>query len=409
MIEYIEKKSLFQSIQDFACFTFENYIFYIMGFCVGLDKNYKNYVNESIYKRGFFNSIWRYDINNDIWDYIGNINNFKPRQCVNYISFKNKAYIFGGYSYEALNEEELEYYEKNKIPLPPKKGQITYNDLIELEFDIESKILYFKRKINLPFKICSSAICLANNKLYLHGGSIYTCNGFDIKYNNIGSQFIYFDVLNDNIDFDNIHYLNNFNGTARYNHSLIYYNDNLYLFGGVSNSDSQNIFKGYYENTELNVMDNWIYNIKSNKWNILKKLPFCISNFTPLIIQNKIYFFGGCRYNNSIFCNKSYKSDKNKFVKNTLINDITTIEISKFEDINSRRHFNGYYSNLVFYYNLEVDNFNFYDYLPINCSMPKIISTKGKIFLSPNEVNLGLFNNKFYGRHSTLFLELMIN
>ena len=58
---------------------------------------------------------------------------------------------------------------------------------------------------------------------------------------------------------------------------------------------------------------------------------------------------------------------------------------------------------------LEVDNFNFYDYLPINCSMPKIISTKGKIFLSPNEVNLGLFNNKFYGRHSTLFLELMIN
>lgn len=143
----IEKKNLFQSIQDFACFTFENYIFYIMGFWVGLNKNYKKYVNESIYKRGFFNSIWRYDINNDIWDYIGIIYNFKPRQCVNYFSFKNKAYIFGGYSYEALNEEELEYYEKNKIPLPPKKGQITYNDLIELEFDIESKKLYFK--INL--------------------------------------------------------------------------------------------------------------------------------------------------------------------------------------------------------------------------------------------------------------------
>ena len=141
------------------------------------------------------------------------------------------------------------------------------------------------------------AICLADNKLYLHGGSIYTGNGFDIKYNNIGSQFIYFDVLRDNIDFDNIYYLNNFNGTARYNHSLICYNDNLYLFGGVSNSDSKNIFKGYLENTEFNVMDNWIYNIKNNKWNILKRLPFCISNFTPLLIENKIYFFGGCRYN----------------------------------------------------------------------------------------------------------------
>lgn len=60
----------------------------------------------------------------------------------------------------------------------------------------------------------------------------------------------------------------------------------------------------------------------------------------------------------------------------------------KFEDVNSRRHFNGYYSNLVFYYDFKDKKFYFYDFLPINCNMPKIILSNKRIFFSPNEVNL---------------------
>jgi N-acetylneuraminic acid mutarotase len=421
-----KKKDLLQGIQDSIICQFDDYIFLIGGFCCGPDDRpqlIKHLANpKTSYKRGFFNDIWRYSISKNEWIYIGKLECMKPRQSHFSEVVDNKVYIFGGFSYTPLSEEDLEYYEVNNISLPTKSEMCTFSDYFCLEYN--NGFLNLIDKGLLPYPISYSKCKYFNGKLYIFGGCVYLTSYISVEMNNTGKRLLVI-KLDDNglILKNNFEIIESFPGTPRYGLNLELINNQLYIFGG-SYSSKENIHtdKGYVENTEYNVIDNWKFDLVKNKWEEIPRFPFTITYPSSIEVDNIIYFFGGVKFNQSLYKNEinndeisidtteiwlDYKS------KEKVYNGISTIPLLLTDGLYARKQFNGYFGNIIFSYNLKNKKFFIQGELPLQVSLPiltkYIKDGKKYIFTIPNESNFILINNKYYGIHSSLFLRLEIN
>ena len=81
-------------------------------------KNIRKKINSSKYIRGFSNKILKYDITNNNWELVATYD--KRVQFGASIKIKNNIYIWGGYSYEPISEEEIK-----RLKILPPKSNIT--------------------------------------------------------------------------------------------------------------------------------------------------------------------------------------------------------------------------------------------------------------------------------------------
>ena len=428
-----KKKDLVQGIQDCVSVTFDDYIFYIGGFCGGKQAEQANneigsfwdYANpETSHKRGFFNDIWRYSIKKNKWDNIGKLREMKPRQCHSLIKIKNKVFIFGGFSYTPLSIEELKEYKNNNIPLPDKTDTCIFADYFCLEYNDGN--LIFKNKGYLPSQSASSPAIYYKNKIYLFNNTHHEDLAFEKNINGtIKDQIIVLEIINDySLDSKNYELIEIPGTKNRGYQNCELYDDNIYLFGGVSKTNKYHESNIQKKSVLLNVVDNWKYNLIEKNWEMIENIPFSVTQFSTTLINNKFYFFGGVRLNNGNIINnkldinlisldeisiwKDYKSN------NKIYNGISTNKLVKDNSYFSRRAYNGYFGNIIFSYNIDKKKYKIEGELPVQACMPIITKyydkkkNKNYIYFSGNESNFQLINNYYHGVQSSLFLRVEI-
>ena len=427
-----KKKDLMQGIQTTVSVNFDDYIFYIGGFCGGKQPEQANdeigsfwdYANpETSHKRGFFNDIWRYSIKENKWENMGELKEMKPRQSHSLIKIKNKIFIMGGFSYSPLSFEEIKEYKENNIPLPDKSDTYIFADYFCLEYNNGN--LVFKNKGYLPGQVLKPSLKYYNNKIYLFSGSDHD----DLAFENCKNKIIVNKILILNIINEySLHYNNEFidipGTTNRGYFSCELYKDNIYIFSGISKTEKI-IQYAQKKNEMVNVIDNWKYDLINKKWEIIENIPFIITNTSSVILNNKIYFFGGAKLKNSIFKNKinnNYNSlnetkiwkDYDPNNKKKIYNGISSLELIKDKSFYSRSLYNGYFGNIIFSYNIDEKKYKIEGELPLQCAVPILTKyynkkkNKNYIYFSGNECNFQLINNYYYGVHSSLFLRIEI-
>lgn len=417
-----------QGIQDNNLETIGDNLFSFNGFCSGSNyfhrtfrrnkkKNKENIkmlskINKlTSFKRGFYNSIYKYSIKKNKWYFMGDLP-IKPRQCASSININNKIYIWGGYSYTPLTEKEL-----NELKILPQKKEIkTFNDGICFEY-INNKVC-FKNIPKLPYPLANFNMIYLEKKIFFFGGSIYSKYGYDtnllINNEKIGKGFFKINLdENDNIigDFE---FINNFPGTDRMSSIFFEHNNDLYIIGGSSIYSKKTNEKGYSELTPTNVLDNWNYNICDNKWKRLKDLPFFLVQQGFVKYKNKyVIMIGGVKFNYSKYLEEIFESDNNKFKKFDF-----KLKYNGISDIKDIRHFpkkytnsyNKYFSNLIIIYDIKNDTYLLPNKrLNININQPSISLHNDDIYIYGGEANATYINDLFYGIHLSLIYKLNIN
>lgn len=407
--------------EDHTCDIINNQIILTGGFQCGLFKTMCpreliKFVNpKTSFERGFVKNIYGYDLEKNKWTDYGNLN-IKPRQGNFSIVLGNKLYLWGGYSYQPLSEEELRYYDKNKISLPSKEKIYTYSDGLCLYFD-DNKLVQ-KNINNLPVFSCNSSVVndIENKKIYFFGGCYYDSYGFDtskISFNiEIGKLFysLSYDE-NCNLIDESFTICEEFPGTSRHQSNLFKLDDYIYLIGGTASIKKINKEKGYPEYTSANVIDNWKFSLKLKKWIRISNTITPICNFKGINYNNKkIIFFGGIRYNISVIDNDIFDTWKiiNKDYEKKF-NGISTIENKYTNKDSQSSSYNYYFSNMILIYDIELDKFFISNYtLPANINIPLCCSDKNNVYICGGELNPSLINNVYYGNNSSLFLKLKI-
>ena len=410
--------SLF-GLQDVGMNLINNNIFITNGFQCGLDQrgitfNIYNKINkDSIYKRHFSNNGFRYDISNNKWGDLFNLN-ISPRQCTNTITINNEIYIWGGYSYTPLTRKEIETL-KN---IPQKKNIMTYFDSLKITYE-NNKIQQYKT-INLPYPLCASSVEKYKNKIFFLGGSIYINHGFytnEIINNTfIGKKFFYMKYDYDKKEIDKeIIFLDNFPGTARMQSILINYKKYLYVIGGFNINEELDNSKGWLEFKKCNVIDNWKYDIENNKWTKLKELPFLLTGFGGVKYKEKyIVLIGGVKYDYTYHYSKGLeKTDDiklNFYDFKLKYNGISNIKNNRKFSEKKYCCYNWYCSNLIIIYDMEKDEYILPSKkLDINIILPKLVNYKDNIYLVSGETNTTLLNDVYYGDHTSLTLKIEID
>jgi len=401
------------------------------GFCSGLNtvqtpQILKNKVNpKTNYTRGFIDKIFCYSIKDNTWKKIGNIP-INPRQLASSIVLGDKMYIWGGFSYTPLTNNELEEYKIKNIPLPSKKDIYSYADGFYLTYNDEQ--IKYSNCPYLPFPLVGTGIVKyeKTKTIYFVNGCIYDSKSFNTHiiapYTNIPIGKSFFSMKYDdynNIIPNSIEFINNFPGSPRLNSVVTIIDDFIYVIGGVNTTKLINNNRGYNEYTYHNIIDNWKYDILNNKWKQIENTPIPICNMGSVLYKNRyILLFGGLKFNTTYNLDNL---DNNCIVNTNTIkwnfkqlkyNGISSIENKSITN-NYQHQYNWYFSNITIIYDTVTNNFEKLDLeLPININNPITISHTDNgydsIYIVGGEGNPILINNVYYGNCLSIMLKINI-
>jgi len=374
---------------------------------------------KTCFRRCFIDNIYSYNIKENNWKYLCKLN-ISPRQGSYSIVLGNKLYVWGGYSYTPLSDDELKYYKENKINLPSKKDVLTYSNGLCISVDNNNLL---QKKIDIPnfFSTMTSVVNVEEEqKIYFIGGAYYNTYSYDIfiPMNGMPIGKTFFSLSYDdnfNIIEGSFKIEKEFTGSGRYSPSCFKINNFIYVIGGCSSGKVKTKYKGYPEYVPLNTIDNWKYNLETKKWTRISNLITPICNFGAINYKNdKIILFGGTRYNESILDNEIIHTSKliNKSIERKY-NGISTLQNLHYLPGRYRGRlstYNYYFSNLIIIYDIKNDAFSISnDVLPINTHLPRVCCDKNHdVYLCANEASPRLINNRLHGECSSLFLKIQI-
>ena len=326
-------------------------------------------------------------------------------------------YIWGGFSYTPLTEQELQEYKNKCIQLPNKSNIYSYSDGLCITYNNNN--LNYNNIPMIPYPLVGFGIVNYEdyNKIFFINGCVYDRESFNTfnLINNICVGSSFFSMLydnNNNIIPNSTEFINNFPGSPRYSSNTHIINNFIYILNGINTtSDKKNNFKGYREYTYNNVIDNWKYDIINNKWIRIKDYPIPMCNQGSVVYQNRyIILFGGIKYNTT------YTFDKKIINTNTIIydtklpyNNISTIKNDFITPESTANQYNRYFSNIIIIYDTIEDKYTLSDTkLPININAPKVISYCDDIYIIGGEGNPTLIDGIYYGNCLSLMLKINI-
>ena len=412
--KFISITDMKQAVQDNIVILHKDNIYSLCGFCCGINvsmcppKYRKKISKKTSHKRGFIKEIYKYNIKDNKWFYLKDLD-IIPRQGQRSFLYNNKIFLLGGYSYKPLTIQEIKEY---KV-LPSKKNIYTYNDGIV--YDIINDNLVFNKKILLPFNITNSSFIQYKNYLYLINGCIYDTKSFNNNYKvlnrNIeyGKLFLRFKIINNDLILDETK-ISSFRGTSRFNSISFLYNNCIYVLNGCNCNEKINNSKGYNEYTYCNVIDNWKYDILSDKWIQLNNSPNPIVGQGWVMYKKYIIMIGCASYNNTIINNKLI-STKNIIKKNNKFkfNNISSISNNYKNKDTCSNQYNQYFSNMIIIYDIINDEYHTSDYaLCMNINGAKLLIKDEILYILAGECNPILLNNTYYGNHLGGMIKLKI-
>lgn len=391
-------------------FCVGNKVYDLLGFCNG-EKRVADRHSRQKMIRGFKTEINVFDLKTPEigWRTIGRIN-LSPRMCAFGFSYQNEIYIWGGFGYTPLTEQELTKMDK----LPPKTNVYNYSDGVKLIFGSDDEITQIPLP-NLPYECCLSSAVVVGHTAYFLGGCHYVKgHGYCCRYQvddlpPVGKIFFSLDLENLSAGFQLI---NNYPGSPICTNNLIAYQETtIYVLGGKSSVKDDFVEKNGLEYRPLNVIDNWKYDIESNTWQqLVNRPPVNIVNYTAIGVADQIYLFGGIKYfktllpDGSIVDSDQLTTNKVKLqyggvsdIKTRIYND-TRLVISK----------GGYLSNLIIKYDIPQDKFTLLPTrLPANLVSPSMtIGPNQLIYLGGGEANLSKNDKRDWTLHPYHFIEI---
>lgn len=409
-------------LQDVIHNIIDDNIYIFFGFCSGDNRwrvynSIKNKLNDSKYIRGFSNKILKYDIKKNTWHHATsyNMSNNEGVQFGKSIKIKDNIYVWGGYSYQPINEEAIK-----KLKYLPSKSNIT---------TVSSGFVFDKNhNINslpdLPYPLCGFGMTYNNNNIYIFGGALFTLQSFTtntiVNNEKIGKGFFYYNIKNDIIEPTPI-FINNFPGLPRMGHIFFEYNNFLYVMGGNYQTSEINNIKRYTEFNYCNVIDNWKYDIKKNKWMRLIDTPYLLTSQGFCFYKKKyIVLMGGSKLKYTAVYNENendkiqvvdtdvYFKNNNIYNFNMKYNNVSSIE--SLDPVSKESMYRGYYSNLIILYDIENDKYLLPNVkLPITINYPKLVNYNDSIFVFSGESNVSLYNDIWYGCHTSLVLKITLD
>lgn len=397
-----------QCLEGAAFNIYNDKIFIAFGFCGGfagwgdrvppkLRENTNKWVS---YKRGFYNDLFIYDLSKNKWTKQSIKLPIEPRQNANSIILNEHLIILGGYSYQALTEKELEYFNKNNLKLPSKNKIFTKNDglLINLNknFFLDPSKNIKKIYMQEPLTDYNIIKDESNNDIYILNGATYETTAFKvlekfniIKYNVDNS----FNLIKD-INFSS----ERFPGTLRFASNCFFKDGNIYILGGCTTSKNENNFKGYIETELCNVLDNWKYNIIKKKWTRLRDIPIPICYNKGDLYKNKYYIFiGGVTYKKTKIMNKESYSVcyfSQEQICKFPFNGISTLKDKNWRLYKDEEMFNSQHSNMIIIYDIQNDKFMISDFvLPINMSAGPVSIYKDYLYIGGAEAGVNIIGS----------------
>jgi N-acetylneuraminic acid mutarotase len=348
------------------------------------------------YNRDFFNDLHLYNLNTNTW-----VKSFKlpikPRQNSTSIIIGDNLYIYGGFSYFPLSNEELRFYSINKLDLPSKKDTCTYHDGIIINLSNLPSITY--KIFTLSFYSTNSSIIYDDEYIYLLNGAIYDKTYFDSKHN--GKIFNRYKLVNEIPVKDDI-ILAEFPGTHRFAQLCFKNNNCIYVISGCSSHDNITQIKGYPERINSNVLDNCKYLSDKDEWVRLSNfpIPLCFQGFC--IFKDKYaIIIGGNSYNCTTLNNEITTTDLFYKVNSDFpYNNISSNKITNLYNIRERPNdYNHYLSNMIYIYDILNDTYTLSDFaLPINISSAQVVIENDIVYIVGGETNPDFIGkNKYYG------------
>jgi len=406
--------------QDHALGLIGDNIIVVGGFCTSLDgcqtpEIFRSRANpKTSYERGFIKEIFSYSTGNDSWSTIGEIP-INPRQCCSSIVLDNKMYVWGGFSYTPLTDEELKDYSDRNISLPRKQNIYSYADGCCLTYD--NNDLAWHKCPHLPFPLVSFGLVKheKTRKLYFINGAIYDRKSFNtfttVNGVPVGKSFFSLSYDEDNnIVPDSVEYISNFPGSPRMSPATHIVGNYLYVIGGMNTTPVMNNDKGYAEYTYNNVIDNWRYDIDANTWESLGRFHVPICNQGSCLHENRyIVLMGGVKYNTTFYNNRVMPTGL--FEKENLFtfNNISTIRNTYITPESTANQYNWYFSNLVILYDSRTNQFLISDIkLPININAAQVVKNADGVYIIGGEGNPFLLGDIYYGNCLSLTLKFVM-
>jgi hypothetical protein len=362
-IDWQRGPNLPQGFQDSGGDFVGDYLVTVGGFCSGLDESRK----PGHYPRGFLNKTWALNTSDSQASWL-QLPDFPgiARQELFGLTVNNELYLWGGFNYTEP------YCYADGYKLSRKSDKWSWSKLPDL-----------------PWPLGSSAVCAIGDKIYISGGSDYDSNAFytecDRKGQNqrMGSRLLVFDTRKPEKGWTR---LADCPGTPRWVACMAAVKGRIYLIGGAT-GDHAGMPQYAQSPGYKTVVDNWIYEPKTDKWQRMSDLPVSSGNFPSgtIVYKNRyILLIGGCQYPK-------------------VANPDGTVRDSYGTP--SKLNGTGTYFNDVFVYDTVKCIFGTADPLPINNNLPLAVISGDELFLMGGECDGTIIDGEYYGRHPDLLLK----
>lgn len=366
-------------------------------------KYHRKFSDENKYHRGFRQNVFMYIISQNKWVSLPSFPGC-GRQGTRCVKVGQKIYIWGGFSYAPAS------ITINKLPSHKwsnKTAFVAHSDGYALSWNNDFTTFRWEILPSLPLPLSNFCLQAIDNEIYIY------CGGSHHPKKDLGKLDVVTESLDEQIgqkiwkintnNFDSgwkVVY-NDFPGTPRFNAASCVYNNCLYLLGGIhanpiwTYQTRKNIDRYY------NVLDNWKFDLNINQWIQLKETPISLGNWASnqCNIYNNRYVFllGGSYYPKSMLHHKSHNSIRHNSLVEGIKENIIIPEETKMCNI--------MIYDLVTNQFYERPNLRLFNYT----NLPSYLILNDLIYCLAGEQVPCVFEGKFYGLHSDLFIRAKID
>lgn len=356
-VDWRKGPSLPQGFQDSQGGLIGNTLISVAGFCSG-QQGVSGKADK--YPRGFLKKVWGLDLGaraghwHELPDFPG-----AARQGLQAVVVNDGLYCWGGFSYS----EPYCYRDGHRLTRGEKHW--TWTSLPDL-----------------PWPVTAGGLCAVGETIYLCGGAdydatrFYTAGNRDSRIERLGARLSAIDTTDRSARW---RMLPDCPGTPRWVHAMAAVKGKLYIFGGATGSDNP-------AQSMYTVVDNWRYDVKSQKWDRLADLPIASGNFPSgaIVYRNRyIVLVGGYQYGG------------------VLNPDGTTRKVYGTPD---RHDPTNPMCSDIFVYDTATDEFGRATSMPLNNNLPMTVLRGDRLHLIGGEIQAAKIEGEHFGHHPDLYL-----